>query len=111
MESRREENEMRIDPQNPAAGTSRPSRLEDAQAGQVKSSQQTASTEPNDTVQLSSGQATFRQLVSQLDRVPDIRLGQVSALRSAIGSGQYSPSDAQVASAVADQSFGISEPA
>jgi flagellar biosynthesis anti-sigma factor FlgM len=111
MESRREEKEMRIDPQNPANGSSGPSRLEDVQAGQVKSSQQTASTEPNDTVQLSSGQATFRQLVSQLDQVPDIRQEQVSALRSAIGSGQYNPSDGQVASAVADQSFGVSEPA
>jgi flagellar biosynthesis anti-sigma factor FlgM len=102
---------MKIDPQNPATGSSGPSRLEDAQAGQVKSSQQTASTEPNDTVQFSSGAATFRQLVSQLDQVPDIRQGQVSALRSAIESGQYKPSDAQVASAVADQSFGSSEPA
>jgi flagellar biosynthesis anti-sigma factor FlgM len=102
---------MRIDPQNPATGSSGPSRIEEAQAGQVKSPQQTASTEPNDTVQLSSGQTTVRQLVSQLDQIPDVRQEQVSALRSAIGSGRYNPSDGQVASAVADQSFGISEPA
>jgi flagellar biosynthesis anti-sigma factor FlgM len=108
--SRREEKEMRIDPQNPAAGSSGTSRIEDAQAAQVKSSQQTTSTEPNDTVQLSSGAATVRQLVSQLDQVPDIRQGQVNALRSAIGSGEYNPSDAHVAGAIADQSFGISEP-
>jgi flagellar biosynthesis anti-sigma factor FlgM len=101
---------MRIDPQNPATGSSGTSRIEDAQAGQVKSSQQTIPAEPNDTVQLSSGAATVRELVSQLDQVPDIRQGQVNALRSAIGSGEYNPSDAQVASAVADQSFGISEP-
>ena len=101
---------MRIDPQNPATGSSGTSRIEDAQAGQVKSSQQTISAEPNDTVQLSSGAATVRELVSQLDQVPDLRQGQVNALRSAIGSGEYNPSDAQVASAVADQSFGISEP-
>jgi len=102
---------MRIDPQNPATGSSGASRVEDAQAGQVKSLQQTASAEPNDTVQLSSGQATVRQLVSQLDQIPDIRQEQVSALRSAIGSGRYNPSDGQVASALAEQSFGISEPA
>jgi flagellar biosynthesis anti-sigma factor FlgM len=102
---------MRIDRQNPATGSAGPSRVEDAQAGQVKSSQPTGSSEPNDTVQLSSGQATVRQLVSQLDQVPNIRQGQVSALRSAIGSGHYNPSDVQVAGALADQSFGISESA
>ena len=102
---------MRIDPQNPVAGRSGASRIEDAQSAQVKSSQQAASAQPNDTVQLSSGQATVRQLVSQLDQIPDIRQGQVSALRSAIGSGQYNPSDGQVASAIASQSFGISGPA
>jgi flagellar biosynthesis anti-sigma factor FlgM len=102
---------MRIDPQNPATGSSGSSRVEDAQAGQVKSSQQTAAAEPNDTVQLSSGQATVRQLVSQLDQIPDIRQGQVSALRSAIGSERYNPSDGQVAEALAAQTFGISEPA
>jgi flagellar biosynthesis anti-sigma factor FlgM len=110
---RREEIEMRIDPQNPATGSSATSRLEDAQAAQsaqAKGTQQTASTEPNDTVQLSSGAATVRQLVSQLDQVPDIRQGQVNALRSAIGSGEYNPGDAQVAGAIADQTFGASEP-
>ncbi len=76
---------MRIDPQNPASGSSGPSGVGKAQAGQVQSSQQAASAEPNDTVQLSAGQATVRQLVSQLDQVPDIRQGQVSALRFAIG--------------------------
>lgn len=101
---------MRIDPQNPATGSSAKSRLEDAQSAQVKSSQQTTSAEPNDTVELSSGSATVRQLVSQLDQVPDIRQGQVNALRSAIGAGEYNPGDAQVAGAIADQSFGASEP-
>jgi flagellar biosynthesis anti-sigma factor FlgM len=102
---------MRIDPQNPANGTSGPTRTEDAQSGQIKSSQQTASAAPNDTVQLSAGQATVRQLVSQLDQVPDIRESQVGALRSAISSGQYHPGDAQVADALAAQTFGISEQA
>jgi flagellar biosynthesis anti-sigma factor FlgM len=102
---------MRIDPQNPATGSSGTGRVEDAQSGQVKNSQKPVSAEPNDTVQLSSGQATVRQLVSQLDQIPDIRQEQVSALRSAIGSGQYKPSNGQVAGAVAAQSFGISEQA
>lgn len=102
---------MRIDPQNPANGTSGATRAEDAQSGQIKSSQQIGSAEPNDTVQLSAGQATVRQLVSQLDQAPDIREPQVSALRSAISSGEYHPGNAQVADALAAQTFGISEQA
>jgi flagellar biosynthesis anti-sigma factor FlgM len=102
---------MRIDPQNPAAGTSGTNSVDGAQSGQVKSSQRPVSAEPNDTVQLSSGQATVRQLVSQLDQIPDIRQEQVGALSSAIESGQYNPSNAQVAEALAAQTFGISEQA
>ena len=102
---------MRIDPQNPATGTSGTSSVDGAQSGQVKSLQRPVSTEPNDTVQLSSGQATVRQLVSQVDQIPDIRQEQVSALSSAIRSGQYNPSNAQVAEALAAQTFGISEQA
>ena len=102
---------MRIDPQNPAAGTSGTSNVDNTQSGQVKGSQRPVSIEPNDTVQLSSGQATVRQLVSQLDQIPDIRLEQVGALSSAIKSGHFNPSNAQVAEALASQSFGISEQA
>jgi flagellar biosynthesis anti-sigma factor FlgM len=102
---------MKIDPQNPAIGSSRASDVEKAQSSQIKGSQQPASAEPNDTVQLSSGQATIRQLVSQLGQIPDIRQEQVSALRSTIEAGQYRPSNGQVAEAVAAQTFGISEPA
>ena len=102
---------MRIDPQNPASGSSGPGRVDEVQLGQVKGSQQPASAEPNDTVQLSSGQATVRLLVSQLIQIPDIREGPVSALRAAIGSGQYNPSKGQVAEALVSQSFGISESA
>jgi len=102
---------MRIDPQNPATGSSGTGRVNEAQSGQVKSAQKPASNEPNDTVQLSPGQATVRQLVSQLDQVPDIRQEQVQSLSSAIASGRYRPSEVQVAEALAAQSFGISEQA
>lgn len=102
---------MRIDPQNPATGAAGASGIDNAQAAQTKNSQRAALPEPNDTVQLSSGQATVRQLVSQLDQIPDVRQEQVSALRSAIDSGQYNPSNAQVAEAVAAQTFGVSEQA
>ncbi len=101
---------MRIDPQNPVNGSSGTNEVDNAQAAPLKNSQQAASSEPNDTVELSSGQANFRQLVSQLDQIPDVRQGQVSALSSAIKSGRYSPSNGQVADAIAAQSFGVSEP-
>jgi flagellar biosynthesis anti-sigma factor FlgM len=102
---------MRIDPQNPAIGSTGASGVDAAQAGQVKNSTKATLPEPNDTVQLSGGSATVRQLVSQLDQIPDIRQEQVGALRSALDSGQYNPSNAQVAEALAAQTFGVSEQA
>jgi flagellar biosynthesis anti-sigma factor FlgM len=100
---------MRIDPQNTTPASSGTSAVDSAQSGQVKSLQKSISSEPSDTVQLSSGQATVRQLVSQLGQVPDIRQGQVNSLQSAISSGKYSPTNGQVAGAIAEQLFGASE--
>ena len=103
---------MRIDPQSPATtGNSGVVNIENTQSAQLKNSQRAAVSEPSDTVQLSAGSATVRQLVTQLDQVPDIRREQVSALRSALDSGQYNPGNAQVAEALAAQTFGISEQA
>ena len=103
---------MRIDPQNPAAvGTTGAGNVDNNQSATVRGAQRSAAPEPNDTVQLSTGQATVRQLVSQLDQVPDVRTEQVSALRSAIASGRYNPTNGQVADALASQLFGVSESA
>ena len=102
---------MRIDPQNPAIGSPGTTGVDSTASAQLKNASQGAATAPNDTVQLSSGQATIRQLVSQLGQVPDVRQEKVNSLRSAIGSGEYRPSDAQVADALSAQSFGASEPA
>ena len=98
---------MRIDSQNQIPASSGSGGVESALSGQAKSIQKPVSGEPSDTVQLSTGQATVRQLVSQLGQVPDVREGQVSTLRSAIASGKYSPSNEQVANSLADQLFGV----
>jgi flagellar biosynthesis anti-sigma factor FlgM len=103
--------EMRIDPQNPATGATGANGVDNSQSAPAKSLQRSVAPEPNDTVQLSSDQATVRQLVSQLDQIPDIRQEQVSALSSSIANGQYNPSNAQVAEALAAQTFGVSEQA
>lgn len=104
---------MRIDPQNPTTGAAGASNAENVQTAPVKASQsqRAALPEPSDTVQLSGGAATVQQLVSQLGQIPDVRQEQVSALRSALDSGQYNPSNAQVAEALAAQTFGVSEQA
>ena len=102
---------MRIDSQNQIPGSSGPGGVDSAQSGQTKGIQKSASSEPSDTVQLSSGQATIRQLVSQLAQVPDVRQGQVNTLRSAIASGKYNPSNEQVANSLADQLFGAGKSA
>ncbi|MBZ5642906.1 MAG: flagellar biosynthesis anti-sigma factor FlgM [Acidobacteriia bacterium] len=94
---------MRIDPQNPIPASSSTNRVTDAQSGTGKSSLTGAAGEPNDTVQLSSGPATVRQLVSQLVQVPDIRTQQVSALQAEIQSGKFTRSNDQVAGAITAQ--------
>ena len=98
---------MRIDPQIPASENSGATRVNDNQSAATKGSSASRVGQPNDTVQLSSDQATVRQLVSQLGRVPDIRHEQVNALRSEIQSGQFQRSNDQVAGAVVTQLFGI----
>jgi len=102
---------MRIDSQNQIPASSGTSGVENAQSGQAKAIQKPISGEPSDTVQLSSDQATVRQLVSRLGQVPDVRQGQVNTLRSAISSGKYNPSNEHVATSLADQLFSASEPA
>jgi len=97
---------MRIDPQNQTPASSAAGGVENAQSAQVKGLQKPVSSEPSDTVQLSSGQAMVRQLVSQLGQVPDIRQGQVNTLRTAIASGKYKPSNEQVAASLVEQLFG-----
>ena len=103
---------MRIDPQNPTPASSGAGAVDNAQSGQVtgrvKGTQKTVSSEPSDTVELSSGQATVRQLVSQLGQVPEVRQGQVNSLRTAIASGTYKPSNEQVAGSLARELFGLS---
>jgi flagellar biosynthesis anti-sigma factor FlgM len=102
---------MRIDPQNPVPANTSTNRVGDAQTGTARSNSSTAASEPNDTVQLSSGQATVRQLVSQLAQVPDTRQAQVSALRTEIQSGQFNRRNDQVAAAIVAQEFGPSSSA
>jgi len=96
---------MRIDPQIPAPENTGTSRVTDAAAGSTKSSSRSAAPEPNDTVHLSAGQATVRNLISQLGQVPDTRERQVSALRTEVQSGKFTRSDAAVAGAIVAQLF------
>jgi flagellar biosynthesis anti-sigma factor FlgM len=97
---------MRIDPQIPAAENSGTNRVSDSQLGAAKKSSGPPAAEPSDTVQLSSDQATVRQLISQLSQVPDVRQGLVEALRSEIQSGQFQRSSDQVAGAIVSQLLG-----
>lgn len=97
---------MRIDPQISIAENSGTNRVSESPGGSTKNSVPAATTQPNDTVRLSYGQATVGNLISQLAQVPDVREEQVNALRSAIQSGQYSPSNDHVAGAVVSQLFG-----
>ncbi len=98
---------MRIERQIPASENSGTNRVNDAQTAATRSSSGASVGSPNDTVHLSSDQATVRQLVSQLNQVPDVRQEQVNALRSQIQTGQFQRSNEQVAGAMVTQLFGI----
>jgi len=98
---------MRIDPQIPASENTGTNRVNDARSAATKGSSTASVGQPNDTVQLSSGEATVRQLVSQLSQVPDIRQEKVNALQTEIQAGQFQRSNEQVAGAVVSQLLGI----
>jgi flagellar biosynthesis anti-sigma factor FlgM len=98
---------MRIDPKIPASQNSEINRADEVQSATGKSTKTANTGQPNDTVQLSSGQATIRQLVSQLDQVPDVRQEQVNALRLEVQSGQFHRGNDQVAGAIVSQLLGI----
>jgi flagellar biosynthesis anti-sigma factor FlgM len=98
---------MRIDPHIPASQNSETSRANEVQSPGPKATSATSAGQPSDTVELSSGQATIRQLVSQLDHVPDVRQEQVNALRLEVQTGQYQRSSEQVAGAIVTQLLGI----
>ena len=97
---------MRIDPQIPAVENTGTSRVSDAQSGAAKGASAPVTSGPNDTVQLSSGQATVRQLVTQLSQIPEVRQDKVNALTAQIQSGNFQRSNEQVAGAIASQLLG-----
>ena len=98
---------MRIDPHIPASQNSATERAKEVRSAASKGTTAARFAQPNDTVQLSSGQATIRQLVSQLNQVPEVRQEQVNALRLQVQSGQYKRTNEQVAGAIANQLLGI----
>lgn len=98
---------MRIDPQIPAAENTGTSRVNDAQSGAAKGASTPVTSGPNDTVQLSSGQATVRQLVTQLSQIPDGRQDKVNALAAQIQSGNFQRSNERVAGAITSQLLGV----
>jgi flagellar biosynthesis anti-sigma factor FlgM len=98
---------MKIDSRIPAPDNSRTDQVNDPRSGAAKNSSATNGGEPNDTVQLSSDQATVRQLVSQLNQVPEVRQQRVSSLQAEVQSGQFQRSDQQVANAIVNELFGF----
>jgi flagellar biosynthesis anti-sigma factor FlgM len=97
---------MRINPQIPPVDSTAATPVNDSRTNAAKTAQPSPVGEPSDTVRLSSGQATVRQLVTQLDQVPEIRQQKVSSLRSQVQSGQFQRSNQQVAGAIVDDLFG-----
>ncbi len=97
---------MRINPQIPPVDSTATTPVSDARSGAAKAAQPSAVVQPNDTVQLSSSTAAVRQLLTQLDQVPEIRQERVSSLRSQIQSGQFQHSNEQVAGAIVNELFG-----
>lgn len=96
---------MKINPGIPAPDNTATSQVSNSRSGAARNAS-SISGEPQDTVQLSSGQATIRQLVTQLAKVPDVRQQKINSLSLAIQSGQYQPTNDQVAGAIVKDLFG-----
>lgn len=97
---------MRIDPQVPALDTSATNLVTDARTGAAANAAAQVAGVPNDTVQLSGNQVTLSRLVAQLATLPDVRQERIDALRSAIQSGQFNPSNDEVAGAIVNELAG-----
>jgi flagellar biosynthesis anti-sigma factor FlgM len=94
--------EMRIDPQIPAADNPGTSSAKSplSKLGVTSSSQAEGS---SDTVNLSSSQTTVRRLMSELNSVPEIRQNKVDALKTELRSGQFDRASDQVAGSMIRQ--------
>ena len=100
---------MRINPQIPPVDSTPTNPVADARSGAARpAAQPPAAGQLNDTVQLSSSTTTVRQLLTQLEQVPEIRQEKVSSLRSQIQSGQFQRSNEQVAGAMVNELLGSS---
>jgi len=101
---------MRIDPNIPSGDSSAANSVNDTRPGAPNAAQVssagTSTGAPSDTVEISSGQATVRTLLTQLNQVPDVRQQAVSSLQQQIQSGRYQPTNEQVAGAIVDDLFG-----
>ena len=97
---------MRIDPNSPANSSTQTSQVNEQRTSTPSYPTGASQAELNDTVQLSSDQATLRQLSTQLNQVPDVRTQQVEALRLQIQLGTFSRSSEAVAGAMVNEFFG-----
>ena len=96
---------MRIDPGISTAGNAGTNQVTDT-TSVPRNTPNSISGEPEDTVKLSSAQAMVRQLVSAATQGSDVRQQKVDSLRAAIQSGQYQPSNGQIAGAIVNEFFG-----
>lgn len=60
----------------------------------------------DDATTLASSQRTTGQLAAHLNALPDVRQERIAAVRQAIQSGQFNPSDQQIADAIHAQLLG-----
>jgi flagellar biosynthesis anti-sigma factor FlgM len=108
---------MKIDPKVQLPGEIQPEALNNTRKTAVQ--QQTSTVVPTavptagqDTVSISSTHSDLQTLKVQLDQTPEIRTDRVNALRQQVNNRQYSPSSANIAQAVINESsiLGSSQP-
>ena len=100
---------MKIDSSYPSSSGSQAGQVNEQRTAGSNGSSGGAPAPRNDTVQLSSDQATFRQLSTQVGQVPDVRTEQVNSLRLQIQSGTFSRSSDAVAGAIVNELVGSAE--
>jgi negative regulator of flagellin synthesis FlgM len=103
---------VRVDPNSIyQAGLQQPDQVGSSRAnntGKSSSSSRASSSDSGATVQLSSTHTTLQAAKAALADTPDVRADRVAELRSQLQSGQYNPSNDEIAGAMMSQLFGNS---
>ena len=94
---------MKIDPRTLLPADQQANPVKGSRNAGPASSKQASGLKPatgEDTVKISSTHSDLQTLKAGLERVPEVRVAQVSALQQKVNSGEYHPDSQKIADAI-----------